>query len=133
TMIDTSRGSLYSGLGAAAVGASSPAVPGVYANFRVTDAVFQPRIAAQAAAAREYAATAATQDAMLAAANAYLELLDAVQTRSIAAETRLNAEELARLTADFAESGEGTQADADRARAELALRENNLTRADEAI
>ena len=51
-IIDTSRGSVYTGLGSQAVGASSPAVPGLLLNFHLRDAIFQPRIAGQTVAAR---------------------------------------------------------------------------------
>ena len=44
-IITTSRNSLYTGLGANAVGAGSPAVPGLLAQFHLTDAIHQPRIA----------------------------------------------------------------------------------------
>lgn len=132
-IIETSRVSVYGGLGAAAVGAGSPAVPGAYVNFRMSDAVFQPRIAGQAAAARERAADATTQEVMLATALAYVELLDASQSRAIAEETLKNAQALATLTARFAKEGQGNEADADRARAELAVRQNNVARAEEAM
>lgn len=132
-IIDTSRSSLYSGLGAFMVGAGSPAIPGVYANFRVSDAVFQPRIAGEAAAAREFAASAAQHEVMLSTALAYLDLLEASQSRAIAEETRKNAQDLADLTSRFAQAGQGTQADADRARSELSVRQNNVARADEAM
>lgn len=132
-IIETSRGSVYGGLGAFAVGAGSPAVPGVYANFRVSDAVFQPRIARAAASAREFAADATTHEVMLAAALAYVDLLDASQSRAIAEETLRNAQALADLTARFAKEGQGTGADSDRARSELAVRQNNVARADEAM
>ena len=63
-VIETSRGSAYSGLGANAVGAGSPAVPGVLAQFHVTDAVFQPRIAQQTMRARDANARAAVNDSL---------------------------------------------------------------------
>ncbi|BBO33450.1 hypothetical protein [Lacipirellula parvula] len=43
-VIETSRGSVYNGLGAQAVGATSPAVPGLSMNFQLRDAIYQPRI-----------------------------------------------------------------------------------------
>src|SRR5262249_32749858 len=45
----------------------------------------------------------------------------------IAEETLSNAEQLGRLTGDFARTGQGSQADADRANTELALRKNAAT------
>ena len=48
-------------------------------------------------------------------------------------ETVAGSETLVQLTADFAKAGQGTQADADRSQAELALRRNNVARSDEAV
>jgi outer membrane protein TolC len=132
-VFDTSRGALYSGLGAQAVGAGSPAVPGVVARFHLSDAVFQPRIAESFAAAQRYFSRAAINDVLLATSLAYLDLLVAAQERAIVADTLRNAEQLAGLTADYAQSGQGTQADADRAQTELAFRRIEMARADEAM
>jgi hypothetical protein len=57
TVIDTSRGSFYSGLGANAVGAGSPAVPGIVSQFHFADAIFQPKIAQRTACARQLCTT----------------------------------------------------------------------------
>ena len=74
-IIETSRGSVYTGLGAQAVGAGSPAVPGVFASFHVADALFQPEIADQERCSRSQAAQAAEHDAWLQTVLGYLELL----------------------------------------------------------
>jgi outer membrane protein TolC len=132
-VFDTSRGALFSGLGAQAVGAGSPAVPGVVARFHLSDAVFQPRIAESFAAAQRHFSRAAVNDVLLATSLAYLELLVAAQERAIVAETLQNAQQLAELTASYATSGQGTQADADRAQAELALRKIEMARTEEAV
>ena len=132
-VVDLSRGSVFTGLGARAVGAGSPTVPGLSAQFHLADAIFQPIIAERTAAARQHRASAVTNDAMLAAAIAYVELARAVQTRAIAYETLQNADQLATQTASFARSGQGAQADADRVQTELTLRQNEVTRADEAV
>ena len=60
---------------------------------------------------------------------AYLDLLRAFQQQAIAQETLNHTERLAELTAAFARSGQGNQADADRAQTELALRKNALSQA----
>ena len=116
TITSASRSALEAGLGMYAVGGGSPAVPGVTAKFALADAVFQPRIADQQVAARQHAATATTHDFLLSAALAYLDLLRAFQQQAIAQETLDHAEELAELTAAFARTGQGNQADADRAK-----------------
>jgi len=130
---DISRSSLQAGLGARAVGAGTPMVPGLVAEFHTTDAVFQPKIAIHAAAARQAATETATNDALLATALAYNQLLRAVQELRIAEQTRDHAAQLYELTTAFANSGQGPQADADRAQTELVLRRNDVARAEEAI
>ncbi len=62
---------------------------------------------------------------------AYLDLLRAFEQKAIAEETLCNAQQLAQLTADFARTGQGSRADADRAETELAVRRNDVLRADE--
>jgi outer membrane protein TolC len=131
--IETSRGALYSGLGAFALGAGSPVIPGVYANFHLADAVFQPRIVGQVAAARQANAEATVNDYLLQAAQAYLELLRAEQERAIAEEIRDLAQQLAKLTESYAKTGQGLAADYDRARTELAIRRNDVLRAQESV
>lgn len=41
---EVSRSALNAGLGVQSIGAGSPIVPGIIANFRTTDAIFQPRL-----------------------------------------------------------------------------------------
>jgi outer membrane protein TolC len=130
--IETSRGAAYGGLGSAAVGAGSPAVPGVYANFQLADAIYQRQIAGHAVDARDALGTAEMNDQLLATALAYLAILDATQRKAIAAETLSHGQGLAEITSDFAQSGAGTAADADRAAAAVALLANEVTRAEEA-
>jgi outer membrane protein TolC len=130
-MIETSRGSFYTGFGAQAVGAGSPAVPGLLVNVHLRDAIFQPRIADRVVGARQEASRTATNDALLNTALAYMDLLEAVQIRAVAEETMGNAERLAELTAAFARAGQGLQSDADRAQAELSVRRIELRRATE--
>ncbi len=133
TNLEVSRSALYMGLGANAVGAGSPAVPGVYANFHLTDAIFQPRIATQLAAAREAGAQVTSNDFLLQTSVAYLDLLRAEQERAIATEIRGLAKQLADVTEAYSRTGQGPESDFDRAKTELALRENEVIRADEAV
>jgi outer membrane protein TolC len=128
-----SRSALQAGLGVQAIGAGSPIVPGVVAQFHTADAIFQPRIAANAAYARSAATDAATNDTLMATALAYLELLRATQQLRIAEQTQENARKLAELTRTFAETGQGPQADADRTETELLRRRNDVSRAEEAV
>lgn len=132
-IINTSRNALYTGLGANAVGAGSPSVPGLVAQFHLTDAIHQPRIAASEICARTFAAQAQANDTLLQTAIAYLDLLRAEQEVAIAREAQENTQRLQKLTAAYAKSGQGLESDDDRARAELALRENDLERGSEGV
>lgn len=132
-IIDTSRGSIYSGMGAQAVGAGSPAVPGIYMNFQLRDALFNPRIAERTLAAQQRAGQAATNDILLETSLAYLDLLEAVQTSAVADEIAEKASTLAELTGSFAKAGQGTEADSDRAQTELATRRIEALRSIENI
>jgi outer membrane protein TolC len=130
--IDTNRNAVYGGFGASAVGAGSPAIPGLYANVHTADAWFQPKIASQTAAARQAGAESAANNMLLEAALAYGELLRAEQERAAWRELTAHAERLAELTESYAKTGQGLAADSDRASTELALRRNEALRATEA-
>jgi outer membrane protein TolC len=132
-MIETSRTSVYTGLGAQAVGAGSPAVPGLLVDLHVRDALFQPQIATQTLGARRQESRAVTNDLLLETAVAYIDLLEAMQIRAIAGQVLLEAQSLADTTLAFAEAGQGLQSDADRSRAEVAFRQIDVRRADEAV
>lgn len=130
---EVSRNSLTAGLGVQTIGAGSPVVPGLFANFHSAEAIFQPRIANRAVAARDAAVRTTINDLLLYTALAYLELLRAHQSRAIAVDIRDHAQRLAEATADFARSGAGNEADADRAATEFSIRRNEVVRADEEI
>jgi outer membrane protein TolC len=132
-ILEVSRSSLQAGLGAGAVGAGTTQQPGIVAQFHLVDALFQPKIAERNVWAQQHASAAVLNDQLLEAAVAYQELLRAYQLQAIANETVAGSEKLVRLTTDFAKAGQGTEADADRSRAELALRQNSVARSEEAV
>jgi outer membrane protein TolC len=127
-----SRGSVYAGAGAQAVGGGSPAIPGVFASFNLADAMFLPLAAQQRWGAREQGATVARNNTLLDVSLAYLELLRSTQDIAIAEDVRDKVRELSRLTDAYAQTGQGLQADADRLRVELGLRELDVRRTQEA-
>lgn len=131
--IETSRGAAYGGLGASAVGAGSPAVPGIYAQFHLADAIYQPQIRAHTLSARQFESEAARNDHLLATALAYVDLLSARQRQAIAQETFQHGDLLARTTAAFARTGAGNGADADRAAAAVSLLQNEVLRSAEEV
>ena len=130
-VFNTTRSSFYGGMGANAVGAGSPAVPGLIAQFHLTDAIFQPRAAAHQAASRQYGAAAVRNDILRDTAVAYLELIRSERALAIAAEALDNTQKLTDLTRQYAKAGEGLQSDHERMEAELALRQDRLISAEE--
>jgi outer membrane protein TolC len=74
---------------------------------------------------------ATTNDTLLAVAQTYLELLRAIQEVTIANEIADQTRRVATLTAEYARTGEGLQADADRLQVELTVRQNDVLRAEE--
>jgi len=132
-VLDVSRASAYTGFGAQAIGTGSPAISGLLAQFHLADAIYQPIIAERATSASQYAADATTNDVLLEAALSYLDLLQAVQEKNISVATLQNAQHLVKQTSSFAKTGQGSQADADRAQTELTLRKNDVIQAEEAI
>lgn len=132
-VLEVSRSSLYTGLGARAIGAGNPAFPGLSMQFHFTDALHQPDITLWQTEARTHASEATRNQVLLDTALAYLTLLEAHQQKAIAEETLANAKQLAELTRSFAETGQGLQADADRAATELTIRQNAIERANEAV
>jgi outer membrane protein TolC len=123
TILRVNRDSLYAGAGAFAVGGGTVNVPGVLLTGNVAAMTYDYLVAAQEVHRQSFAADAVVQDRLLAAAVGYIDLLRAEEQQKIATQTREDAREVARLTDNYARTGEGRKADADRAATELHLRE----------
>ncbi len=132
-IVDVNLNSFQYGLGAGATGAGTTTRPGLLAQFHLADAIFQPKIAEKTAWAHGHAANAALNEQMLRTALAYIELLDAHQDAGIIEESRGRTADLSKTTVDFAQAGEGLQADADRMQTELMLIDNRMIAARERI
>jgi outer membrane protein TolC len=126
-----SRDSLWAGMGAFPIGSGTVPIPGIFASFNVADALFQPLAVQQRWGAREQAASAVRNNTLLDVSLAYLELLRSAQDMAILQEVRDKVDNLAQLTEAYASTGQGLQADADRMRVELGLREIELRRSRE--
>ena len=119
-VFDVSRQSLYAGggpvLGSSPLsgGASGPAR--LFVDLSLADVYFQPLVARQNVRANQFESTATFNDSLLQVALLYQELVRAQMQVDIAVEAVTNADELARLTENFARAGEGLEADAQRAR-----------------
>jgi outer membrane protein TolC len=118
---DIDRQSLYAGAGAVAVGTGTVVVPGIYLTAQLADAIFAPRAARQRVAERTFDAESTRNQILLEVANRYFDLVRA-EARLLAARQSANDfEEIARLTANFANAGQGRHGDADRSESELHL------------
>lgn len=126
-----SKSSLFLG-GTAAAGSSvsgpvpagGPAqVSGLTTVLRFSDAIFEPLAARQVTEARQARVIAATNDALLGVAEAYMDLQHAAGRLAIAREAAANADQLAALAASYARTGAGLEADYRRALAERDRRE----------
>ncbi len=120
-IVDVNLNSFNYGLGAGAVGAGSPSQPGVVARFHLADALFLPEAAEKTAWARQHAASATLNQQLLNGSIAYINLLEAYQDVEIMTEAVLRTSDLAKVTRDYADAGQGLKSDADRTATELAL------------
>ena len=78
---------------------------------------------------RRFESEAIRNALLLQVASAYLELLRGAGRHAVATQMRNDAAELARVTANFAKTGQGRQADADRAATELDQRTSDVIQA----
>lgn len=134
-ILEVSRNSLFVGGGAAFGnsplngGASGPAR--MFVDLSLADTIFEPLAARQVVRATAADRTATFNDTLLQVAATYLALVRAQTRVKITEEAVANAEELARITSEFAKSGHGLQADADRAKVEAASRQRDVLQAQE--
>ncbi len=113
------RQAIYYGLGANTVVAESVKIPGLFINTPLTDAIFEPRVARFLVANRSFLATATRNDIFLEVSTTYLALMNAETRLAIIRQSERDFEEVARLTASFANRGKGRYGDAERAAADL--------------
>ncbi|HEX6994094.1 MAG TPA: TolC family protein [Gammaproteobacteria bacterium] len=121
--------------------ASRFAGAGVGLSVEIADAIFAPLVAKQDRAALVAAASANRHEVFVDVAAAYLRLLESRAAREVVQRALERALDLARLTADYAEAGEGLLADAEMAAVEpllweqrrLAIEEQTSTAAAELV
>lgn len=132
-ILSVRRDALYLGAGAVAIAAGSVNIPGVVWNLNITEAIYNYLASQKAVDKASSENRTVQQDVLLEVALAYTDLVRAQGLRSIVAQTLDNSRELARITAAYAKTGQGSQADADRAATERARHEGDLVRADGAL
>lgn len=122
-ILSVQRDALFVGAGASAIAAGTVNIPGVMWNLNLSESIYNYLVTRVGVDRQAFERHAVEQDTLLEVASAYTELLKSEALRSVAVKTREDIRELARMTAAYAKTGEGRQADADRAATELARRD----------
>lgn len=98
----------------------------MFVDLALVDALFEPLAAQQTVRAPSADHATTFNDTLLTVSLGWIELARPHARLAIAEEAVTNAAELASITADFARAGQGLQADADRAQAELSARQRDV-------
>jgi outer membrane protein TolC len=122
-ILSVNRSAVYVGAGANAIAAGTVNIPGVVLSGNIGSAVFAFLASRQLVQQREAATIAVRNQVFLAVTRGYCELLRAEGRHALSLQIRDEARTIADLTANYAATGQGRQADADRAATELARRE----------
>jgi outer membrane protein TolC len=130
---DVNEESLYAGGGVGAVGAGTVGVPMVRLCAHLGDAYFEPVAARQEVANRQFTARATENQVLLDVTVAYFELVGAEVRLEAVRLSQRDLGEVVRLTTNFARTGRGRQADADRARARAGLLRGVRERVEEEV
>ncbi len=129
-ILSVNRSALYIGAGANAVAAGTVNVPGVFLNENVGFGIFAYLAARQIVRQREFQTIAVRNQVFLQVTWAYSELLRAEARRAAQMQARDEARVIAKLTSDYAKTGQGREADANRAATQLARREGYIQAAE---
>ena len=129
-ILSVQRSAVYVGAGANAVAAGTVNIPGVFLGGNIAEGVYGFLASRQFLVQREFATLAIRNQVFLRVAVGYSELIRAEGIRAVSLQARDEAREVARLTAEYAATGQGRQSDADRAATELALREGQVLEAE---
>ena len=132
-MIDVSLQSLYVGAGANAVVAGTIAIPGVNIFSQLTDAWFEPLAARQRLVGARFGARATSYDILLDVAVLHLELLGNQSILDLQRLSESQFHEVYRITKDYADAGEGREADAHRALSQWKRRRALVQKAEEEL
>jgi outer membrane protein TolC len=125
-ILNVSRSALYAGAGANAVAAGTVNIPGVVWNLNVSNSIYGILVARQVVNQRQFANLQTNNDILQEVAIAYYELLRAEGLRAVKLQMRGETAEVADITAKYAATGVGREADAERATTELAQRETDV-------
>ncbi|HVV99485.1 MAG TPA: TolC family protein [Planctomycetaceae bacterium] len=132
-IINVNRQSLYLGAGSRTLAAESLAFPGVRIFTQLADAIYEPLAAAQAVSAGYSESTATQNDILLDVSEAYLNLVASEEQLKSILDIQDQARRLAIITGSYAETGQGSVADARRAETEALLVHSEVQLAQEEV
>jgi len=125
-ILSVNRSSIYVGAGSLAVAGGTVQIPGVVLSGNTDEVLFRYLEARQYVRQREFATLAVRNQVLLRVCQAYCDLLLAEGRRAVAEHISSDAEQVAHITAQYARTGQGRPADADRAATEWARRRANI-------
>lgn len=128
-LLDTERNGRFDGFGSGGIGAGLASRPGLALEIDTADAVFGVSLQKQRRIAAEARTESERLQIMLRVSEAYYELAKAERNLQLAQRAVANAAELAKITRDYADVGEGLIADAERAGVESLLQQQSLENA----
>jgi outer membrane protein TolC len=132
-MIRVSLQSLYVGAGANTAVAGTMAIPGVNIFSQLTDAWFEPLAARQRVAGARYGAAATSLDILVDVAALHIQLLGNQSILNLQRLSESEFHEVYRIAKNYAETGEGREADAHRALSQWRRRQALVQRAEEEL
>ncbi len=124
---------LYFGGGAQTTGTQSIAIPAVNIVSPLADVIFEPLAARQNVDRSRFDAQATVNNVLLDVATLHFDLIAAEASLELFRQTEAEATEIARLTRVYAENGQGTKADADRAATTLLLFHRRIQQGEEEV
>ena len=125
-ILSLNRSAVYVGAGSFAVAAGTVNIPGVFLGGNTAEVIFNYLASRQLVRQREFDNIAVRNQVFLSVTLAYSELLRSEGRRAVALQARQEAQAIAKLTADYAVTGQGRYADANRAATDLQRREAYL-------
>ena len=125
-ILSVNRSAVYVGAGSNAVAAGTVNIPGVFLGGNTAVVIFNYLESRQLVRQREFDNIAVRNQVFLRVTLAFSELLRSEGRRAVALQAREEAQAIAKLTADYAVTGQGRYADANRAATDLQRREAYL-------
>jgi outer membrane protein TolC len=132
-ILSVNRSAVYVGAGSNAVGSGTVSIPGIYLAENIGLGIFNYLASRQTVRQREFETVAVRNQVFLQVTSAYSELLRAEGRRAAQLQARDEVRVIAKLTRDYANAGQGREADANRAATQLARREADIQAAEAEI